>query len=159
MKPHVKQSRGTRPLSELVAGVLAPMADRRGYLLANLKAAWPEIAGARYAACTEPERIDWPRAGDAVSGVLRIRADGPKAVLLQHELDQLVERVNAFVGYGAIRGIRLVQGPVARRPRPPLPQPPAVDETRLAAAVGGVSDEPLTAALARLGRGVFAKRT
>jgi hypothetical protein len=157
-KPKIGERRGTRPLGELVAGVLAPVADRRGYALANLRAAWAEVVGQRYADCTEPERIDWPRGGEkGTGGVLRVRADGPRAVLLQHELGQLVERVNGFIGYSAVRGIRLVQGPVARRARKPG-EPATVDEARLAGAVATVADEPLKAALSRLGRGVFAKR-
>src|SRR5262245_34073407 len=91
-----QQRRGVRTLSELVAGVVAPLADRRDYAFANLAAAWAEVAGPRYADCSAPERIDWPRGKDA-AGVLRLRVDGPKAVLLQHELGQLVERVNAFL--------------------------------------------------------------
>jgi hypothetical protein len=159
MKPPDKERRaGTRPLSELVSGVLAPLADRRGYLLANLRAAWAEVVGPRYADCTEPERIDWPRGDREATGVLRIRADGPRAVLLQHELPQLVERVNDLFGYAAVGGVRLVQAPVTRRPRREA-EKPAVDEDRLGEAVAAVADGPLKTALARLGRGIFARRT
>src|SRR5436189_6028480 len=84
------------PLSELVARVLAPVKGKRAYAMADLAAAWPEIVGPRYADCTYPERLDWARgaAGAESGGVLRVRADGPRSVLLQHELGQLTERVN-----------------------------------------------------------------
>jgi hypothetical protein len=142
-------------LSELVSGLLAPVAGRRGFALANLRAAWAEVVGPRYADCSYPERIDWPRSEEKpVAGVLRVRAEGPRAVLLQHELGQLVERVNAFYGYGAVDRVRLVQAPVPR----PAPRPrakPVVDEARVAASIAAVDDEPLREALARLGRGIF----
>jgi hypothetical protein len=147
-------------LTEIVAGVLAPVSDRRSFALASLAAAWPELVGPRYADSTHPERIDWPRGGAAqAAGTLRVRAQGPRAVLLQHELDQLVQRINAFFGHGAIDRIRLVQGAVPRR-RPALPAAkPAVDETRLANAVADVGDDTLRQALARLGRGILGERS
>ena len=147
-------------LSELVAGVLAPVSGKRAYAVADLAAAWPEIVGARYADCTYPERMDWPRggagSGEGAGAVLRVRADGPRAILLQHELDQLTERVNTFFGYAAVARIRLLQGPVPRRtaPRERIAARP-VDEARLAETVAGVGDGALRDALARLGRGIF----
>jgi hypothetical protein len=153
-----RERRITRSLSEAVAGVVAPVSNRRGYAIANLRAAWTEIVGGRYADCTEPERIDWPRGDQRAPGVLRVRADGPRAVLLQHELGQLVERVNGFFGYDAVGSVRLVQGPVVRQGAVPAEQP-AVDEARLADALAGVADDSLKAALSRLGRGVLTKRS
>jgi hypothetical protein len=149
-------------LSELVAGVLKPVSGKRAFALADLAAAWPEIVGARYADCSCPQRIDWPRGDDGTSGgaVLRVRADGPRAVLLQHELGQLTERVNTYFGYAAIAQIRLHQGPVPRRAAKSEGTPSRpVDEERLAQAVADISGDGLRAALARLGRGVMAKRS
>src|SRR5262245_13205894 len=121
-------------LSEVVAVVLAPVKGKSAYAMADLAAAWPEIAGPRYAHCTYPERLDWPRGPGSVEGggaILRVRADGPRAVLLQHELGQLRERVNTYFGYAAVAQIRLVQGPVPRRAVPPPRAARAVDEARL----------------------------
>jgi hypothetical protein len=148
--------RGVRALTELVAGVLKPVTNRPGFALAELRAAWSEIVGARYADWTEPERIEWPRGPEKGNGaVLRVRAAGPRAVLLQHELGQLAERVNAFLGPNSIGRIKLVQGRVERLQSRNAPAQPAVDEARLTNAVSGVDDEALRAALARLGRGVL----
>jgi hypothetical protein len=148
-------------LSELVARVLAPVKGKRAYAMADLAAAWPEIVGPRYADCTYPERLDWVRgAAEAEGGgVLRVRADGPRSVLLQHELGQLTERVNTYFGYAAVASIRLLQGPVPRRTVRPAPAPARpVDETRLAEAVAAVGDRGLHDALLRLGRGIFSEQ-
>jgi hypothetical protein len=144
-------------LSELVTDVLAPMSAKRAFAKADLVAAWPEIVGARYADCSHPERIDWPRGAAQDGGaVLRVRADGPRALLLQHEVGQLTERVNTYFGYAAIAHIRVVQGPVPRRrPHPDVTAPAPVDEARLAQAVAAIADDGLREALARLGRGIF----
>ena len=128
-------------LTELVGKVLAPVTARRGLATADLIAAWPDIVGARYADWTRPEKIVWPRNRGAVEGagepaLLVLRVDGPRAVLIQHETSQIVEKVNSFLGYGAIGQLRIVQGPVAaprrrhrqsnrsaRRPKAGLPAP------------------------------------
>jgi hypothetical protein len=146
-------------LAEVVAGVLAPVSERRGFAVADLAAAWQEVIGPRYADCTYPEKIDWPRAGDTdAGGVLKVCVEGPRAVLLQHELGQVMQRVNAFLGYAAIGRIRIVQGSIPRRKPQRRALPPPADEARVAGAVSAVGDDALREALARLGRGIFVER-
>ncbi len=150
-------------LSELVGRALDPVVARRGLATADLIAAWPEIVGARHAQHTRPVKIVWPR-GDAQAdsgGVLHLRVDGPGAIVIQHELDQVIERTNAFLGYAAVARVRLVQGPVARRQPRQEPGERPLDgaaATRLAATLADVDDDGLRAALDRLGRGVLARR-
>jgi hypothetical protein len=142
--------------------VIEPVTARRGFAKADLIAVWPEIAGPMHASCTAPEKIVWPRhapADEPPAGTLIIRADGPRAIFVQHELPQIVERVNAFFGYRAVAQARVVQGPVtataARSPPPPLDGAAA---QRIAEETAAVDDDALRAALARLGRGVFTNR-
>lgn len=155
--------KGTQHLGELVARVIEPVAARRGFARADLVAIWSEIAGPMHAACTAPEKITWPRHAEGEeppAGTLFIRADGPRAIFLQHELPQIVERVNAFFGYRAVASARIVQGPVRRATpeSPALPKVDAATERRIADEVAAVEDEGLRAALHRLGQGVFALR-
>lgn len=153
----------TVQLGELVARLIEPVTARRGFAKADLVAVWPEIAGPLHAACTAPEKILWPRhaqGDEPPAGTLVIRADGPRAIFLQHELPQIIERVNAFYGYRAVAQARIVQGPVGTATTAP-PAPPRIDAAtgaRIAGEVAGVEDEGLRAALERLGRGVFTER-
>ena len=151
---------GAVPLSALIGRVIKPVARKRGFAAADLIAAWREVVGGELAECTRPEKIVWPR-GDANSdlpGVLTLRVDGPRAVIVQHQTGQIVERVNAFFGYRAVGQVRLVQAPLGSTAKParadegPLPRE---DEARLKSAVSGIDSEPLRAALDRLGRGVL----
>jgi hypothetical protein len=156
--------RGPVALAELVGKAIGPLAARRGFATADLIAAWPEIAGARFAASSRPERIVWPKgtANDGKPAVLVVRVDGPAAILFQHEAGQTVERVNAFLGYAAIGQLRIVQGPVASAGGEPAPRPGAItadDATRLAEALAPVDNDGLRAALERLGRGVLADKS
>ena len=155
-----RRRRGAVPLSALVGRVINPVARKRGFAAADMIAAWADVVGADLAACTRPEKIVWPR-GEAnadLPGVLTLRVEGPRAVVVQHQLDQIVERVNAFFGYAAVGHVRIVQAPLGRSARPAPaddgPLPPE-DEARLEAATSGVEDQPLREALDRLGRGVL----
>jgi hypothetical protein len=163
--PGSERRRGVVRLSELLGRVVDPVIARRGFATLDLIAAWPAVVGPAFADCTQPERVLWPRGPAAPGATLVVRVDGPRALFLQHELPQILERVNALLGHGAVARIRIAQGVVAAptRIRPPVdvPLPPAA-EARLAGTVGTVASGPLRAALDRLGRGVLAgadKRT
>jgi hypothetical protein len=156
--------RGAVPLTALVGRIIDPVIAARGFANGDLLAAWPEIVGQAFAGWTEPERIVWPRgvAGkEPPPGVLTLRVDGPRAIYVQHELPQIIERVNAYLGYAAVGQVRIVQKPVARRRRPVRQPPPPLGsaaEGELSAALAGVEDDRLRSALDRLGRGVLAPR-
>ncbi len=155
-----RRRRGAVPISALVGRVINPVARKRGFAAADMIAAWADVVGADLAEYTRPEKIVWPR-GDAnadLPGVLTLKVDGPRAVVVQHQLDQIVERVNAFFGYAAVGQVRIVQAPLGRpAKRAPVEDGPLAPEAeaRLNAAIGTVEDRPLREALDRLGRGVL----
>jgi len=158
-----KGRRGPVALNELVGRLIEPMTARRGFARAELIAAWPEIVGAAHAACTAPDKIVWPRGGsetDGAPGTLVMKVDGPRAIYIQHELPQIIERVNAFFGYAAIGAVRMVQGSIPRRRPAPAPPAPldAAAEAKLGGRLASVGDEALRAALGRLGRSVLTAR-
>lgn len=155
-----KPRRSAVPVSDLIARIIGPVAAKRGFASTDLVASWSEIAGPRIADHSRPEKIAWPRDPDS-PGVLVLRVDGPAAILIQHESDQIVERVNTFMGYRAIDRMRIVQGPLsgaarpeAREPTPPAPLPEDVAER--IGEIGG--DGALREALERLAHGVFTER-
>jgi hypothetical protein len=158
-----QRRRGPVLLAELVGKAIGPLAARRGFGTADLIAAWPEIVGTRFADCTRPDRIVWPKgaANEGKHALLVVRVDGPAAVLFQHETGQVVERVNAFLGYAAIGQVRIVQGAVGKSdgeaPATAAPITPE-DEARLGGAIAPVDNEALRSALGRLGRGVLANK-
>ncbi len=87
-------------------------------------------------------------------GVLVVACDGARAVLFQHELSQVLERLNIFFGFDAIARIRIVQKPVvqiAPRRRHGLPPIDAASARRIEEIVQGVDDEKLRKSLAELG--------
>lgn len=158
-----QRKRGAQSIAELIGRVIDPLTKKRGFATADLISAWPDIAGSRFAAVTRPAKIVWPRgeANDGATGVLTLHVEGPSAILVQHEIGQILERVNAFLGYQAVGQIRIVQAPVGqakrRRTHAETTLPPG-DEARVASATGRIADDALRSALTRLGRGVLGAR-
>jgi hypothetical protein len=133
---------------------------RYGFARGDLMAHWPEIAGPELAGCCEPERIRWPRgAGELAQkqgGTLVVRAAPGRALELQHEVPQLLERINRYFGYGAVSAIKVVQSQSLKaRPEAPLPVEPAATAPPLE----GIAEEPLRQALARLKAGIARRRS
>ena len=159
--------RGVKPLADLIGGVLEPACRKRGFATADLISLWPDIVGERYGETTQPEALHWPRrrdgAGDAPPdpATLVVRCDGPSALFLQHELPQVIQRINMFFGWAAVGRIKIVQKPLTPRPQREIPRLRALDageEAELKDRLTGVEETPLRAALDRLGRAIIARR-
>ncbi|MFM9860839.1 DciA family protein [Pseudoxanthobacter sp. M-2] len=154
--------REPRPIADLVGRAIDPACRRRGFASSELVTLWPELVGAEVAEGSRPEKLVWPRrrgeAGEGEPATLMVSADGPTALILTHAGPQLVERLNAFLGWRAIARIRVEQNfrpppppPVRRRTRPLAPDEAAA----LAARAGGIANGGLRQAVERLGRAVL----
>lgn len=159
------QSRNPVPVSDLTSRILDPVLRKRAGISIGLVQSWEEIVGPRLATSTRPEKIQWPRRMSEDDpfepAVLVIACEGPAALHVQHETGEIIGRVNAFLGFGAVGRIRIVQKPVAaaRAAPPPKAKPLSeVEEARLAKTVGGIEDERLRESLARLGATVLGRK-
>ena len=152
------------PVSDLAVDILDPVLRRRAGLTIGLVQSWDEIAGARLAAATRPERIAWPRRPHEDDpfepATLVIACEGAAALRLQHETGEIIERANAFLGFAAIGRVKIVQKKVAPDAKPRLRERPlSGDEAaKLDRLVDGIEDEGLRASLSRLGRSVIASK-
>ncbi len=168
---HILSSRRTRPMpgpppaaGRALVRTLKALEARFGHGADALQARWREIVGPELARRTEPTRLVKPRTGGAAT--LELRVEGPSAAIIQHRASDILERVNLFLGAGAVARLRIVQGPLrgpAQRSRPgpgaaqrrfkaPLD---AAAEQALANRLKGFADGPLKTALTRLGREVL----
>lgn len=145
-----------------LAPVIRKLDERFGRGAGALEARWREIVGDRLARVTQPQKLIKGRGG--AGATLELRVAGPAALLVQHQSADILQRVNLFLGDGAVARLRIAQGPVrglasgpepASRRRPP---PPPLDAEAEEALRRSVADAPegLREALARLGRGVLA---
>jgi hypothetical protein len=156
-----KRGGGPRPLAASVGGVAKRALGRRGFAEGGLISDWRAVVGPELAASCWPDRLSFPP-GKKDGGTLRIRVAGGFATELQHLVPQVLERVNGHFGYRAIDRISILQAPAdaPATPRRTTEQPPdrrpepgrAGD---LEAALTGVEDPDIRAALARLGRAMI----
>lgn len=155
----VRLAVGPVPVARLLARATRPLAGRIQAATARLALDWPQVVGPALAAVTAPERLS----GGKGARVLTIRAAGPVALELQHLAPQLIERINAHLGPGAVARLRFVQSapgfaePQAPPPLPPRRAPDPQALARMEAALAEVPEGPLREAMARLGRAIAAR--
>lgn len=165
------QRRGIRALASMLPKVTAPIFKKRGFAEAGILTDWPAIVGEHLARHTMPEKIAFAR-GARSAGTLHIVTESAFAPELQHLEPQVLERINGYFGYFAVAKLRIQHGRVVRAPLDPdrqaggrrsatlstggtdgSPGTPAVSPA-VRQATAGIADEPLRAALERLGSAV-----
>jgi len=157
---------GARNVGELVGGILAPIIARRAGMTLDLMAAWPDLIGGPLGKSSRPDKILWPRRisddDPFEPATLIVACEGPQAIFLQHELGTVLEKVNTFFGFQAIRRIKIEQKPVFAKTRSGDPiQPPELtkeEKDRLAELLSDIDDDALKTRLAELGRGIFLRQ-
>ena len=152
-----------RPLAEFLDVCLSPSLAAQGFATSDIIMAWAEIVGERLAAFTQPLKIEWKRKSPHADpearpdpAILVIRVEGAFALEMQHLAPTIIDRVNTYYGWRCIGKLVLKQGPVRRvekkRPAPPVLS--QADRDKVGRAVEPIEEEPLRAALDRLGQAI-----
>jgi len=145
-----EQRSGPTTIGKVMPRLRAALGGKPTPLL-TLIGVWGEIVGAELARQCRPEKLTGAR--NAGGGSLRLRCSGAAALELQHRAPEIVQRVNAFLGYTAVAKIALVQGPLpqarGQRPHLAVPVDPPTRRAMLQAA-DQVGSPELRAALKRL---------
>lgn len=154
------QRRPPPPLSRAVTRTLRPFDKQFGQGSGALEARWREVVGPEIARRTEPVKLTRGRNGGPSS--LEIRVAGPAAAIIQHQAQEILARVNLFLGAEAVQKLRIVQGPLRRKAEPAAPKPrrraaplDAAAEAGLEKGLAAAPDGKLKDALLALGRGVL----
>lgn len=151
-----------KAVGQFVPTLTKKVFEKHGFATASLLTEWPRIVGAAIATYATPERLKWPRGiesfgetGLEPSGrpgaTLLLRVDPARALDIEYQGRQILERINAFFGYRAVAELRILQAPLDSRPaRGPATDPAlhAARQTPLPAPA--VTPGDLDAALARL---------
>lgn len=154
-KQEPQRSNRSRQVSELLPSIGGAAFRRFGFVQSSIVTRWPEIVGERLAAASAPESIKFP-VGKKQDGTLTLVARGAHAVMIQHVIPEIVERVNLFFGYPAVAKVTIRQGEVAPRPKPrPAPEPKPVP-AEFGASLKTIEDPELKAVLEALAAGIGA---
>ena len=146
-----------RPVADLINRCLGPAFARQGFASADIVTHWPDIVGPEIAAHAEPMKLAWERGTDAEeeAATLVLRVEGPAAIEIQHLSGVVIERVNRFFGWRAVKRIALRQAPLTRRmARRTTTGPSAEAVASVAASLPEIADDRLRQALARLGAAI-----
>lgn len=128
---------------DLTRGVFAAHGFGDRDILSN----WPDIVGQALAAICRPDRIRRDRGRQ----VLVLRVAPGRGLDIDYAAPRLIERLNAFLGHGAVSAIQTVQAADWPQDRPAAV---ATAESPYAHDIATIADEGLKTALRRLGQGV-----
>lgn len=128
---------------------------RHGFASEQLISQWAVIIGQPYAGYCVPDKINWPRsAADTArktGGTLVLRAAAGRGLELQYESQRIIERVNQFLGYGAITALKIMQDSLAVDQPKPAPHPISAQAKQAwQEKIDDIADDELKAALFRL---------
>lgn len=154
--PAQERPRGgeARAVSDLVPDIGRAAFRRFGFVQSSVVSRWDEIVGPRYADVTAPEMIRFP-VGQKAGGTLELVVESGHAVMIQHVLPEIVERVNRFFGYEAVARVKLRQGLVHRtEPRPKVSAAPVLraPSAELGDSLREIADPELHAVLQNLAK-------
>lgn len=152
-----RRMRGFEPAARLVATPVQAASEGRGFAVTRLLTHWPEVAGEALAAITRPVKISHSRGG--FGATLTVLTTGPVAPMVEMQLPQLKDRVNACYGYNAVQRILVTQtapdgfaeGQASFAHKPATPAAPAAaDLARAQAVAGQFDDQALAQAMRQL---------
>jgi len=148
-----ERRQGLRALGATLPALTRRALGRRGFAEGGLALDWAAVAGEEIAANTLPLKVSYPK-GARERGTLHLKVAGGYAPILAHCEPLLIERVNAYLGYGAIERLRLSQGRI-ERPRVRSESP---DDSTPAEPVPGIGDPDLAEALGGLAKALRRRR-
>ena len=160
LKGNSKRGSAPKTLASQVGKLVKPIFGERGFTDSAIINDWREIAGEYLANHCMPEKIQYTHGGKS-KGTLHLRIDnGGLAIQLQHLEAVLIERINAYFGFGAVECIRITQGPLPKTPENKFSSPRLLSETEeqsLFNCLRDINDDDLHHALERLGRAILSK--
>lgn len=165
ISPHEnkRSASGLNTLASETLPLLRRILGKQGLASADILAFWDQIAGEELAACTVPEKISF-KPGERNGGILHIAVpNGAFALEIQHREKFILDKVNAYFGYGAVTGMKIRQGsvPLLRKAKqfnqPPLKKILVSREEQnfIEELTGGVEDDRLKESLVRLGKNII----
>ncbi|MEM6487862.1 MAG: DciA family protein [Pseudomonadota bacterium] len=111
------RARGFVSVRRAATAPIAKIVSRHGFSEPNILLHWDDIVGAELAALCRPLRVRYAR-GRNLATRLVVAADGPVALVVEHRSADIVARINAHYGYGAISSLSVTQAAPRAPSRP-----------------------------------------
>jgi hypothetical protein len=162
-----RRGRGFSAMAGLIKTPVKTAGEKRGFAVMRLLTHWAEIVGPEIAGIATPVKVGYAR--DGFGATLTVLATGANAPMLQMQLPQIREKVNACYGYSAISRVVITQtapvgfheGQAAFDAGNSPARPPVTEAVRQASAslASGVEDDGLRAALDQLAQHVLSRES
>ena len=162
--PPRRTARGFLQTGGILSKQIRSASEKRGFSETRLLTHWADIAGEAIAKIARPVKIGYTRKG--LGATLTLLTTGANAPMVQMQLPQIKDRVNATYGYAAISRIHVTQTSPTGFAEPqagfthdkPQKRPISADQKQaLATSLSDVSDDGLKSALAALGENILTK--
>lgn len=163
--PPQRRMRGFEPAARLLQDRIRTVGESRGFAVSRLLTHWSEVVGPEIAAQTRPVKIGYAKGG--FGATLTLLTQGASAPMVQMQLPQIRDKVNACYGYNAISRVVLTQtaptgfaeGQAQFAPAPKAAAVPPSPEIRAAAqaSADGLHDPDLRTALETLAQNVLTR--
>ncbi len=145
----------TRAIGSILPKVTKTAFRRQGFADVDIVADWPSIIGKKWGVLTFPEKLRFGK--NKQPGTLYLRADSSgTAMLIKHVELELIERVNTYFGYKAVKNLKISQGMLVQQS--PIKQAKALPKQELDSntkqAISDIKNESLREALNKLGASV-----
>ncbi len=98
-----------RPIADMLPKLTKDIFGRKNLLFGKMMEQWPHIAGPEMAAQASPTDLKFNRSKEANQAVLHLAVQPAYALEFSYQKNLLIERLNVFFGYPAIKDIKIVQ--------------------------------------------------
>ena len=149
------QYRPTPSAGAAVNRVVRPLSKKFGPGVSAIKSHWPQIVGEKWAKLSRPIAIRGNKDGKS----LIIEAQGPAATLIQANAGQLRDKINQFLGSGAIAKLKVQQASIQSFDKSAEAKAPIANAKELQSGVESTEDNEIQAALNKLGNKIRARET
>jgi len=157
------QYRHAPPARLAVAKIMKPLSAKHGAGVNAISQNWESLAGKRFAKISRPVKIHGSKEGRT----LVIKAPGAAGALIMAASNQILDRLNTFLGHGHISRLRVIQGAMTNRgthqegaDTRPQPKPAGLTPKTaqsLQSSLAHIEDDALREALEALGRKALAE--
>jgi hypothetical protein len=152
-----------RTLSDLVPGLTKDILGKKGALFGKLLAEWRQIAGEDVASKTTPLELKFAKKTDQKSqAVLHLAVQSAYALEMSYQKSLIIERLNMFFGYPAIKDIKMVQQTnlLSKKEKTVQSSRPLTreEDQKLDEMVAGIQENDLQIALKNLGKAITSRK-
>lgn len=151
-----------RPLSDLVSGLTRDVFGKKNLLFGKMLSAWPHIAGADLAERTLPLDLKFSKKNGNNQATLHLAVQSAFALEFSYQKTLLIERLNIFFGYPAIKDIKIIQDSTVmdnKKTKKAKIRPLSLQEERkIETLIAEIQESDLQIALKNLGKAIISRQ-